>query len=221
MTQDPYERPACLVCRTRLAAEGCLICNTCSDEVRDALDEIVRLYPEVAEVAVDDPDAGWPTTSPTTGRGSPGYRSMPPLNLDRLDRNDNALRYDVVDTLAWWAGHVRESTGLPRNGQPTVTGEVKVLQQMWPWIRRQQPVGDFARDVQRLRDALRRATGTRRIRVGRCPTAVTDRDQAGAPVRCGQILYARLGQRLVKCGRCGTPWPAYRWEDLAKAQETA
>ncbi|ANZ35544.1 hypothetical protein BBK82_05070 [Lentzea guizhouensis] len=159
------ERVLCRVCLQRLATEGFLTCEECSARVVGALDDIVRIYPDV------EWDAHHPPRSADQVRGRPVYKSTPPINLDQLDRAHRLAELDVLGCLAWWAGHVRDSTGLAPNATTTVAGEIGVLVRMWSWIRRQSAVDELARDVVVLRAALQRMAGeTRgRIRLGRCP----------------------------------------------------
>ncbi len=153
------ERSLCRVCLTRLAAEGFRTCDECGAQVRDALDDIMRLYATVV-------------------------------------------------------------TGQPRRYGPTVSSEVLLLVKMWDWIRRQDAVDEFARDLFALRSTLQRLDGqTRgRIRLGQCPARISV-DGSAERVRCGQSLHARPGERLVRCGRCGTPYPALAWVALARQME--
>jgi hypothetical protein len=208
------ERGLCRVCLTRLAAEGFRTCDECGAQVRDALDDIVRLYPEVIDETL------WPKPA-DLARSTPTYKSTPPIDLARLDRSRELGAADVVGALQWWADHVRESTGQARRDRvATVSSEVALLVKMWDWIRRQDPVDEFARELFALRSTLQRLAGqTRgRIRLGQCPAQVAVEGSAER-VRCGQNLHARPGERVVRCSRCSTPWPVHRWDELAQAQE--
>lgn len=227
------ERPPCVVCRHRRSAEGSRTCGGCSEELRDALDEIVERY----AVQVLDPEALLPVAS-QVGRTSPGYRSVPPTSLGLLTATDRRLslegeRQDVLGVLAGWADHVRESVGLRarprprcvtawRFAQPTVPSEVKVLVRMWPWIRAQEAVAELGRNIMLIRDTLRELAGEQRgkVRIGRCVKLTEDVDVAtGQAARCGQLLLARLGDRSIRCPRCTTKWPARLWPDLAEQME--
>lgn len=206
----------CLLCLRRWAAEGFRTCERCGEDVRDALDDIVRLYP----LAVDD---ALGPTSTASARSSSTYRSMPPLDLDRLDKTERLAAEDVVGTLASWAAQVRTLTGQPaRRERPTVSSEVAALVRMWPWIRKQELIGDLARDVLQMRATLSRLAreGHGHIPIGPCPITTPD-PQTGTPRRCGQLLHARRGERTVRCPRCGTPWPRLHWPDLGAALRAA
>ncbi|ROP36272.1 hypothetical protein [Saccharothrix texasensis] len=210
------DRGPCLIRETHVAAEGYRTCDPCATYVRDALDDVVRLHPVVAE------EAEYGTGGGDGPRGATVYRSGPPVNLARLDRADRLAQAGVLATLAYWADGVRESTGLPaRTGAPTLAGEVVVLVRMWSWIRKQDAVGKFAFEVVELRRVLAQLAGeTRgRIPVGVCPVLVDHDARTGAPIQCGQRLHARPGDRALRCPQCGTLWPAYRWVDLQQAQE--
>ena len=208
------ERGLCRVCLTRLAAEGYRTCDECAAAVRDALDDIVRLYPEVADEAL------WPKPA-DLARSTPTYKSTPPIDLARLDRVRELDTADVIGTLEWWADNVREATGQPRRDRPgTVSSEAALLAKMWPWIRRQDAVDQLARELFALRVTLQGLIGqTRgRIRLGPCPAMIAVEGSAER-VRCGQGLHALPGERVVRCSRCSMPWPRHRWDELARAQE--
>lgn len=222
-------RGTCLVCLTleprarlqRLAEQGYRTCGECGTLIRDALDDIVRLYADVDAAAgsAGDPDDLWPAASSNTGSRKPAYRSMPPVNLDKIDmtRRPAPRESEVLDSVNWWAWAVREATGIAHpSGPVTVAGEVNVLVRMWRWLRARDEVAEFGREMLQLRDRLRDATGVRWVQIGECPATI-DR-QTGA--RCRHKLYARLGERMVRCGRCSTPYPAASWLALARRMET-
>lgn len=216
----PTERGGCLLCPRRFAAEGYRTCDDCATEVRDALDDIVRLYADVDAAAdsADDPDDLWPSGSSNVGSRKPAYKSMPPVSLDKIDltRGPAPRESEVLDVLHWWAWHVREAVGLAQPSSPcTVVSEVNVLTRMWDWLRRQPEIADLGRDLLHLRDRLRKASAVRWVQIGRCPTTTDPRTGA----RCGHQLYARLGERTIRCGRCGTPYPSSTWLTLAKRME--
>jgi hypothetical protein len=214
------ERVRCVLCFRRYAVEGWRTCEDCATDVRDALDDIVRLYADV-EAAADsasDPDDLWPSGSSNVGSRKPAYKSAPPVNLDKIDAaRDLAPRErEVLDALHWWAWHVRVATGIAEPSSPcTVVSEVNVLVRMWDWLRRQPEIADLGRELLQLRDRLRKASAARWIQIGRCPTTTDPRTGS----RCGHQLYARLGERTIRCGRCGTPYPSSTWLTLAKRME--
>lgn len=224
------EPAPCDLCTTRDASEGYRGCSRCRLELRDALDDVVRLA-----ATLDGPDALLQRRT-SGGRGAPGYRSTSPANdtvIAFTDKRTVALRagdpWDVVGVLGGWADQVREMTGLKSRPRPrcitalrmrprTLTSEIGVLFRMLDWITRQDWCEGFAREVIGIRDALSDLTGDRqaRVRIGRCPTPVHDQD-TGQDVECRYLLQARPGDKNIHCPRCDTTWPRLYWPDLGAA----
>lgn len=225
------ERMPCVLCG-RFAPEGHRLCSRCGLDLRDALDDIVRIW-----ATVDTPDG----LLPRAGDGSPGARgprSTSPLNLALaafMDRRTVALGphdpHDVVGVLHSWADQVREQTGIGVQHPATsaelrayknLTTAVAVLIRMRDWIARQDWAGDLAREVLQIRDALRTATGEARgrARIGRCTTRLPDSDEHGQTV-CGYLLLAALediaARKPIRCPRCRTSWHHLDWPALAAA----
>lgn len=212
------DRTPCLIRPVHLAAEGYRTCDPCSSRMRDALDDITRLYPQV------DEEVTYGTTSDGGPRGSTVYRSGPPVNLARLDRAHRLGQAHVADILSSWADNVRQDTGQPAvDGPQTVTGSVVLLVRMWSWIRAQDWVADLAEELFDLQRTLQQLAGETRGRIplGHCPCLVDHDPRTGAQILCEQRLYARPGDRAVHCPQCGTTWPAYRWDELHNAQAVA
>lgn len=212
------DRADCHIRAGHLAAAGSLTCDPCSSRVRDALDDVVRLYPQVAEEVLCG------TGSDGGPRGSTIYRSGPPINLARIDREQRLQHAYIVEIVASWADQVREDTGMPpRPGPPALAAEATVLVRMWSWIRSQDWVGDLADELFELRRTLQQLAGeTRgRIPIGACPKVVDHHPRTGALIACGQHLYVRPGDRAVRCPQCSTVYPAYRWDELHRAQAVA
>lgn len=213
------DRTSCLIRLTHLSAEGYRTCDPCSSRMRDALDGIVRIYPAVAEEVLCG------TSSDDSSRGTAGcYRSGPPINLARIDRESRLARAGIVDIVASWADEVREDTGMPpRSGQPALKAEAVVLVRMWPWIRAQEWVGDLAVELFDLQRTLQQLAGETRGRIplGLCPRPVDHDARTGAQILCEQRLYARPGDRAVHCQQCGATWPLHRWDELHDAQTVA
>lgn len=213
------DRAHCHIRPTHQAAEGSLTCDPCSTRMRDALDDIVRLYPAVAEEVLCG------TNSDDGPRGVGGsFHSGPPINLARIDRESRLARADIVYIVASWADEVREDTGLPpRPGPPALKAEAVVLVRMWSWIRSQDWVGDLAAELFDLQRTLQQLAGETRGRIplGLCPQPVDTDPRTGAPIVCEQRLYARPGDRAVRCPQCATTWPAFRWDELHRAQAVA
>lgn len=210
-------RAQCHVRPAHLAAEGSLTCDPCSTRMRDALDDITRLYPKV------DHEVHSGTTGDGGPRGSTIYQSGPPLNLARLDRAQRLDQAHIADILCSWADNVCEDTGQPRHTGGSVSGAAVVLVRMWSWIRSQDWVGDLAAELFDLQRTLQQLAGETRGRIplGLCPQLVDHDPRTGAPIHCEQRLYARPDDRAVHCPQCGTTWPAYRWDDLHNAQAVA
>jgi hypothetical protein len=212
------DRAQCHIRPGHQATEGSLTCDPCSSRVRDALDDIVRLYPQVAEEVLCG------TSSDHGPRGSTIYRSGPPINLARIDREDRLAHAHIVEIVASWADEVREDTGMPpRPGYPALKAEAVVLVKMWSWIRSQEWVGDFAVELFDLQRTLQQLAGETRGRIplGTCPRVVDHHPHTGAQIHCEQRLYARPGDRVVRCSQCATNYPAYRWDELHRAQGAA
>lgn len=213
------DRVPCKLRPTHPAAEGSLTCDPCSSRMRDALDDIVRLYPAVAEEVL----CGTTADDGPHGMGG-GYRSGPPINLARIDRESRLAHADIVRIVASWADQVREDTGMPpRPGPPALKAEAVVLVRMWSWIRSQDWIGDLATELFDLQRTLRQLAGETRGRIplGTCPQLVDHHPTTQAPIYCGQRLHARPGDRAVHCPQCGTTWTAYHWDELHNAQGAA
>jgi hypothetical protein len=213
------DRAECRIRPGHLAAEGSLTCDPCSSRVRDALDDIVRLYPKVAEEVL----CGASSDDGPRGVGG-GYRSGPPINLARIDREQRLAHAYIVEIVASWADEVREDTGMPpRPGPPALKAEATVLVGMWSWIRSQDWVGDLAAELFDLQRTLQQLAGETRGRIplGICPQPVDHDPRTGAQIHCEQRLYARPDDRAVHCPQCSTTWPAYRWDELHQAQGAA
>lgn len=229
------ERMPCGLCG-RLAPEGHRLCARCGLDLRDALDDIVRIWATV------DTEEG---LLPRTGDGSPGargHRSTSPLNLALAaftDPRTVALGphdpHDVVGVLHSWAEQVREQTGIgvqhpasldELRAYKNLTTAVAVLIRMRDWIARQDWAGDLTREVLQIRDALRTATGEARgrARLGRCTTPLTEPDQNGQ-ITCGYLLLAGLediaARKPIRCPRCSITWGHLSWPDLAAALRAA
>lgn len=212
------DRASCLVRPAHLAAEGYRTCDPCSSRMRDALDDILRLYPEV------DEEVTYGTSGDDGPRGATVYRSGPPINLARLDRARRLNQAGIDGILSSWADNVCEDTGQPReHGCHSVSSSIVVLVRMWSWIRAQDWVADLAAELFELRSTLQGlASETRgRIPLGTCPELVDHDPRTLAPIYCGQRLNARPGDRAVHCPQCGATWPAYRWDQLHTAQGAA
>lgn len=212
------DRVPCLLRPNHLATEGYRTCDPCSSRMRDALDDILRLYPQVAEEVLCG------TSSDGSPRGATIYRSGPPINLARVDREQRLKQATVVWSIADWADSVRDDAGLPQRADlPVLNAEAALLVRMWSFVRRQDWVADFASELFELRSTLQGlASETRgRIPLGVCPELVDHDPRTLAPIYCGQRLNARPGDRAVHCPQCGTTWPAYRWDELHTAQGAA
>jgi hypothetical protein len=213
------DRAHCHIRPGHNAAEGSLTCDPCSSRVRDALDDIVRLYPQVAEEVL----CGTSTDDGPRGVGG-SFHSGPPINLARIDRESRLARAYIVEIVASWADQVREDTGQPpRPGYPALKAEAVVLVRMWSWIRCQYWIADLAAELFDLQRTLQQLAGETRGRIplGTCPRVVDYHPRTGAQIPCEQRLYARPGDRAVHCGQCSTTWPAYRWDELHRAQGAA
>lgn len=211
------DRTPCLIRPVHLAAEGYRSCDPCSSRMRDALDDITRLYPKVDhEVHSGTGGDGGP-------RGSTIYQSGPPINLARLDRAQRLDQAHIAEILASWADNVCEDTGQPRHYGRSVSGSAVVLVRMWSWIRAQDWVGDLAAELFDLQRTLQQLAGETRGRIplGLCPQPVDHHPRTGAQILCEQRLYARPDDRAVHCPQCGTTWSAYRWNELHDAQAVA
>jgi hypothetical protein len=235
------ERRPCAICRHHLAQQSYRTCAECSAQVLAAMDDVVLLY----RVQVLDPEALLPTASPggsTSAVFGPRSPTSDAL-LDLTDRRPTAEGdpRDVQGVLGAWVDAVREAYGLPPRPRPagrvrpepsrtvrcwtaqqlahgTVAAKVSLLRGLWWWIRGHDAVAQFARDLFLLRDRLRDLAGEShaRVRIGRCPTPVDAEPAADGTVpRCGQLLLARVGDRLIKCPACNTPWPWLSWPALA------
>jgi hypothetical protein len=174
-----------------------------------------------------DPEALLPVAGTGGGSTSKAYGSKSPARdalLDTTDRRPTAEGdpRDIHGVLAAWADAVRESNNLPPRPRPrcrtardlargTVAGELQLLRGLWWWIRGHPAAGQFARDLFGIRDMLTDLAGESRgrVRIGRCTTSV---DVGG---RCGQLLLARIGDRVIHCPRCTTKWPWLSWSALA------
>lgn len=212
------DRVPCKLRPTHLAVEGYLTCDPCSSRMRDALDDVVRLFPKVDHEVHSD------STSGDGGpRGSTVYQSGPPINLARIDRAQRLGQAHVAEILSSWADNVCEDTGQSRHDGYSVSGAATVLVRMWSWIRRQYWVGDFASELFDLQRTLQQLAGETRGRIplGLCPQPVDYNPRTGARIYCEQRLYARPDDRAVHCPQCSATWPAYRWNELHTAQAAA
>lgn len=212
------DRTPCLLRPTHLATEGYRTCDPCSSRMRDALDDIVRLFPKVDHEVHADTRGG--DGGP---RGSTVYQSGPPINLARIDRAQRLDQAHIAEILSSWADNVCEDTGQPRFNGCSVSGAAVVLVRMWSWIRAQDWVADLAAELFDLQRTLQQLAGETRGRIplGLCPQPVDYHPITGAQIYCEQRLYARPDDRAVHCPQCGTTWPAYRWDELHNAQAVA
>lgn len=183
------------------------------------------------------------TTAPTrgsTGRGSPGYRSTPPVNLDKLvaldPRSRPALLDDDLgpymsrpdDTAVWTRSilgtlttiveWIRVERDEPRSftDARTVVGECGYLRSITSWARSQQWVDTLAEDIGALHRQVRALAGDRPPGpMGACLVVTCD----------GTVYPVTLpGVQRETAGRCDGCKRVYSGLDLvrlAAAQEVA
>lgn len=200
----------------RQAAPGMLACHDCADHHRRLLDDIERLHNGL-------------DVTPGTGdgaRGAPGYGPRSPAVDGLLAHRDTrtADGTGALATIESWARSIREDLSIDVDpdqmratvpaGRATMPRELATIRFHWDWIMAQPWVDELAVELrqvhQQLRSARREADPV--LHLGGCPI-VTELDD-DVDVTCGHPLKVRPGDREIRCGSCGTPWPRERWHLL-------
>lgn len=164
------------------------------------------------------------TTAPTrgaTGRGSPGYRSTPPANLDKLvaldrrsltdwdDEHGSATR-SILGTLVHLADWIREERDEPKpRTTSTIVSECGYLRGITGWARGQQWVDELANDIAELHQQVRALAHDRPPGpMGGCLTVTCD----------GTVFPIRLHgmESREDAGRCDTCDRTYTGLDLVR-----
>lgn len=185
------------------ATAGYMTCDKCAERLWSTLRTIARDYGElVGDPAHLLPAPGGP------GPRRPGYGSTAPINLHVVAMTDYRAGLDGVRAisapavLGMWVRVIAEDTGA---AWPSVTVAAMVdwLLNRWTWITKQPWVDQLAQECRELAGALAAQLRPRPPSappVGRCPIEVKDSV-------CGAPLYVRAGDIVIKCPRCGNPWP--------------
>ncbi|MDT8910912.1 hypothetical protein [Amycolatopsis sp. PS_44_ISF1] len=155
----------CLLgCRTRAgepfpAQHGYRTCDPCADELRADIQELARLYPELARAVV--PSGG----APAGGLGAPGYGSRSPARdsvlvlTDRRTRaEDDGDPHAVLEVLAGWADNIREDTGMSVP-DPGAQREGRLLVGWLDFTARQPWAGRLDTPLGQLRDEITEQLG--------------------------------------------------------------
>jgi hypothetical protein len=183
------------------------------------------------------------TTAPTrgsNGRGSPGYRSTPPVNLDKLvaldirsraagsdEWRDEELRWpddggstrSILGTLAGLVEWIREERDEPRSftDARTIVGECGYLRSITSWARGQQWVDTLAEDVGALHRQVRALAHDRPPGpLGSCLTVTCD----GTVYRFN-LHGDQSREDAGRCDGCGRTYSGVDLVRLAVAQNGA
>ncbi|OQO89916.1 hypothetical protein B1813_18930 [Saccharomonospora piscinae] len=203
----------CVVCphNPKHATGGALVCFDCSNRILRHLRELEDYLPTLPLIKARK----------TTERGSPGFRSTPPLDLTAVHHTDWRSAWDDTDghgaiaTLHSWARLVREDRGLEPPDTATLTSEAGVLRTQHQWIVCQPWADEYAHELRHLHGAVRAAAGDAVPRpVGRCIKVWPDRD-------CGGSVFELDDASGVKCASCGETYAGTSLIHLRLAQEAS
>lgn len=207
-------QPTCDLC-SRPLPDQAYVCSTDRDRVREDLDRIIDLAGEVETTVAKLVSFG-----DQVGPGS-GERPLPfdPKAAERAE----ALKGE----LATWAKRVSEERGveIPRPaGELGAVVAARFLAENLEWLRhRQEAAVAFGslRTVARQLEGLVGRPPELRYR-GPCWAELGELDEAGDPLRCQEILYARPDSDIVKCRFCGAEYDANERREwlLSEARST-
>lgn len=221
----------------------CLVCLKTESGIRYGCDDCVvgmlrqlREIEEYVEVITEHMEP----TRGGTGRGSPGYRSSAPINLDKVvaldprslaghvDQDGEPCTSRPDDTGSWTRSIIGGIAGInawlreergerPATGAPELDAEIIYLRGRLDWAATKQWVDELASDIRELHQQARALAGDRPPGpLGRCLT-----------VTCaGTVFQVRLHgeQSREDAGRCDTCDRVYTGLDLvrlATAEEVA
>lgn len=206
----------CVVCphNPQHATGGALVCFGCSNRILRYLRELEDYLPTLPLLK----------TRRSTERGSPGYRSTPPINLAAVlhtdPRSDTSDRDGVMTdelgalaTIDSWVRVVVDEHGVtpPR----TAYLGLPLLRSAHQWITCQSWVDEYADDLRTVHAAVRAVAGDPIPRpVGRCIKVWTDRD-------CGGSVYELDDASGVQCNQCGETYAGLALVRLRVAQQEA
>ena len=222
----------CLVC-LKVESGGFYECSACQLAMVRKLREIEGYAEMIAATLRPSVTGG--------GRGSPGYRSSAPVNLDKLVALDPRSRPAHVheelgpymsrpdDTATWTRSILGTLTGLvewireerdeprPLTAARTITSECGYLRGISGWARSQQWVDTLATDITELHQQVRALAGDRPPGpLGHCLT-----------VTCpGTVFRIRLHGEQARedagrCDDCGRTYTGLDLVRLATAEEVA
>lgn len=210
-------RLMCVICSTtakpRRAPDGYRTCDSCSDRIREYVQEIPGQYAALTDVEALFPQPG------DDGRRGPGFGSRSPARdiviavTDwRTTWTEDDRLHNPLNVLRSWADQVREEVGEKRTSPADVHGEAALLVRRLDHITRQEWVADMWQEIRETRDQLRTIAGEPRpVPIGRCPNI-----PEGQARECGTPLYAPLYGDTITCRGCGEQWPRPRWQILGK-----
>lgn len=208
----------CAICSTvkkpRRATPGYRTCNSCSDRIREAIDEIPGQY-----VALTTTQALLPQTF-DDGRRGPGFGSRSPARdiviavTDwRTTWTEDDRLHNPLAVLRSWASMVREEVNEQPPDHTNVTTESDLLIRRLDHVTRQDWVTEMWQELRDCRNQLRTIAGEPRpVPIGRCPVIPEGQDQ-----ECGTPLYAPAHGDTITCRGCGEQWPRSRWQILGRS----
>lgn len=212
------------------AAPGWLVCQPCSNRLRQVLYDLERTYLELS-----DPDELIPGGSPDSngGRRAPGPRSPAVdsllVHMDPRSSTPPGASPAALASIAGFARAIREdrSLDLPRDqilatvprGRISMRRECRTILDHWDWLMGQDWVDGFASEIREVLTALRmvRREFPRVVRIGACPVPRVAVPLAGGgtlTLDCGASLRVRVGDSEVRCRNCGTVWGRGQWHEL-------
>lgn len=206
----------CVVCphNPKRATGGALVCFDCSNRILRWLRELEEYLPTLPLIK----------DRKSSERGSPGFRSTPPLNLDAVlhtdPRSDSSDRHGhITDELgalgvidSWVRVLVEEHGVTPPKA--AYLG-LPLLRASHAWITCQPWVSEYADDLRKVHGAVRATAGDPIPQpVGRC-IVVDDRSECGGPV------FETADLAGVQCARCGETYTGLALVRLRVAQQEA
>ncbi|MEV7212099.1 hypothetical protein AB0O31_03245 [Kitasatospora cineracea] len=210
----------CHTCHTRLpdADAARYLCRSCETTTRDHLEQLPRLYVELADHLEPSRTAG------EYVRGSVRVEAPLPAHPEVLTlRAAGGIATVLTTWEAEWRGirHDRPRWLRPVPTETRVTLAANYLAAYLTWAAHQHPAaGEFAVDVRQLwRSATAVAEPAERPSaapepVGRCPRVIDGRP-------CRGHLALPPGADMIWCDRCHSAWGKPHWLQLRRAQAAA